>query len=343
MKIMLSADHHLSDRAPSSCTDSYTDDLFDLMEQAREVGIRYGVSAWCWAGDTFHLKAPSRVSYKLVHRVCTFIEQTLIETEFPVLILAGNHDIANDQLESVWKTQPLGMLYRAGAVELRGWTAGQPVYGVPWLQGYGGDADQRQRQEAVVEAALEDYRTQVFERGTGNEIPLVVAHAPLYPPGRELEYEFFPAERWAQAMGMERGGHHRVFYGHVHEPHEPYGWYGVGGDAAFCNNGALSRGSLHEYNLTREVGVTIYDTQTGKFEFVPLDAKPAEQVFRLQEKQQATDMQGRLDDFLRGVGAASLEVLSAESVVAHIRTLPVSREVRDLAAELIIEAQHGKR
>lgn len=345
MRILLSTDKHLSDRPPSSCTETYTDDLFDLLDQARNVGIRYGVSAWCWAGDTFHLKAPSRVSHRLVHRVCTFIEQTAIEAEFPVLILAGNHDLGNDQLESVWKTQPLGMLYRAGAIELKGWTAGLPVYGVPWLQGYGSLAEQEQleAQSVVVEAALAGYREQVFERGTGNEVPLVVTHAPLYPPGRELEYEAFPAEWWANAMGMSQGGRHRVFYGHVHEPHESYGFYdGFGGDVGFCNNGALSRGSLHEYNLTRQVGVTVYDTQTGEFEFVPLDAKPAEQVFRLQEKKQVTDMNGRLDDFLAGVGAASLQVVSAESVIAHVRSLGVGKEVEELTEELITEALHAK-
>ena len=73
------------------------------------------------------------------------------------------------------------------------------------------------------------------------------------------------------------GGAGSVFYGHVHEPH---GVYEAGG-VTFCNNGALSRGSLHEYNLTRQVGCTLWDSETGEFEFVPLDAKPASEVFRL--------------------------------------------------------------
>lgn len=339
MKFLLSTDHHLSERPPSSCTDSYNDDLFDLMEQARDVGIRYGVDAWAWAGDTFHLKAASRVSHRLVHRACTFIEQTAVEAEFPILILAGNHDMANDRLDSIWQSQPLGMLYRAGAIELDGWTANLPIYGVPWLQGYGAYTEES---DAAVAQAFEPYRQQVFEAGTGSEIPLVVAHAPLYPEGKELPYEYFPADRWWEAMGKNRGGTHSVFYGHVHEPHGTWGWYDAKGGITFCNNGALSRGSLHEYNLTRQVGVTVYDTKTGKFEFVPLRAKPADQVFRLQEKQQVTDMQGRLDDFLTSVSGTSLEVMNAESVVEHIRSLGLSKEVTDLATELIEEAHHAQ-
>lgn len=346
MKFLLLSDVHLSDRPPSSCTDTYTDDLFGLLDQAADVGLHYGVTAMILAGDTFHQKAPSRVSHRLVHRMCQFVEMTSLD--MTVLILAGNHDISNDRLESVWVTQPLGMLYRAGAHELRGWFGTLPVYGVPWLQGYGdygaydGDAPNPSI-ELRLAAELNDYREQVFERGTGAEYPLVVAHAPLYPEGKELPYEYFPARRWWEAMGQHRGGTHNVFYGHVHEPHGTYGFYDEQGGITFCNNGALSRGSLHEYNLTRQVGVTVYDTQTGKFEFVPLHAKPADQVFRLQEKQQATDVQGRLDDFLAGIGSTSLAVVSAEGVVGRIRAMEsVSREVADLAAELIEEAQHGR-
>jgi hypothetical protein len=351
VKLLLAADVHLSDRPPSSCTETYQDDLFDLLGQALSVAVGNGCRFLVLAGDTFHLKAPSRVSYRLVHRMCEFIERCR-SLGVTVLVLAGNHDLANDRLESARESQPLGMLYRAGAHELNGWFADLPVYGVPWLQGYGnygaydGD-DPHPPIEVHLADALASYREQVFEHGTGGHVPLVVAHAPLYPPGRELTYEYFPADRWAEAMGAHRGGRHRVFYGHVHEPHGEYGFYGPDGrhgdwDVGFCNNGALSRGSLHEYNLTRQVGVTVYDSADGTFEFIPLDARPAEQVFRLQEKQQATDLQGRLDDFLVSVGGTTLEVMSAETVLAHVRSLEPGKAVEDLVEELLQEALHAQ-
>lgn len=351
MKVLLVGDIHLSERPPSSCTDSYCDDLFDLLAQARQVGVVQGVSVMVWAGDTFHHKAPNRVSHRLVQRTSAFIGTCT--PHFPVLVLAGNHDMTNDRYESVYESQPLGMLYRAGAQELRGWHPELPVYGVPWLQGYGdygaydGD-DPLSPIEVRLARALEDYKEQVFERGIGEHKPLVVTHAPLYPEGKELKYEYFPAVRWAEAMGFQYGGTHSVFYGHVHEPHGTYGFYGASaqhGDysVTFCNNGALSRGSLHEYNLTRQVGVTIYDTASGAFEFIPLHAKPADQVFRLTEKGRATDLQGRMDEFLSGVGSTSLEVMSAEAVIAHIRSLGLGTDVEALAEELLTEAQHGSK
>lgn len=332
MKYVLLSDLHLSDRPPSSCTETYLDDLFGLLEQARQVTRRYG-DAMVWAGDVFHCKAPSRVSHRLVHRVCEFVQQCT--KDFPVYVLAGNHDMANDRYESLTETQPLGMLYRAGAEELRGWNG--MLYGVPWLQGYGSyarqgdDIDPLQPLldiEVRLGDALKDYRKHVYEYGTGKYKPLVVTHAPLYPPGRELTYEYFPAERWAEAMG---GGYGHVFYGHVHEMHGTY----AAGNTVFCNNGALSRGSLHEYNLTRSVGVTLYDDETGKFDFHPLDAKPAAEVFRLQEKQRVTDVQGRLDDFLASAGSATIEVCNVESVLAHVKSLGLGRPLENLVEELL--------
>jgi hypothetical protein len=220
------------------------------------------------------------------------------------------------------------------------------IYGVPWLQGYGdwgaydGD-DPHPPIELNLAKALRGYREQVHEQGTGNRKALVVAHAPLYPPGQELQYEYFPAARWAEAMG---GGPGYVFYGHVHDWHGVYHAYPTETaieHVTFCNHGALSRGSLHESELTRQVGCTLWDDETGEFEFVPLDAKPASEVFRLQEKQQVTDMAGRLDDFLASVGSTTLEAVSVESVIAHIRTLGLSPDEAALATELITEAAHG--
>jgi hypothetical protein len=344
VKILLLGDTHLSERPPSSCTDSYCDDLFDLLKQARGVGIDKRVAAMAWAGDTFHHKAPNRVSHRLVQRTSAFIDTCT--PYFPVLILAGNHDMANDRYDSVFESQPLGMLYRAGAHELKGWHPELPVYGVPWLQGYG---EYTEESDTAVGMALREYREQISEGGTGQHRPLVITHAPLYPQGKELKYEYFPVGRWAEAMGShaERGevlidGSHRVFYGHVHEPHGTHGFYDATGDATFCNNGALSRGSLHEYNLTRQVGVTIYDTIEATFEFVPLNARPASEVFRLEEKGRVTDLQGRMAEFLEGVGSTSLEVMSVEAVVAHIRSQGLGADVEALAEELLAEAQHGK-
>lgn len=328
---LLYTDPHASDRPPSSCTDSYLDDLLVLLRQTVALARQRRVIAVTIAGDVFHSKSPARVSHRLVQLMIEVIRSY----HCPVFIVPGNHDIRNDRLDSIAETQPLGVLYRAGVFRLDGWGGYDAhhqymLYGVPWQQGYGRWEEGDAADEAVLRA-LHDYRNS----RPGDRKVLVVTHAPLYPPGRELEYEYFPASRWADAMG----GQGYCFYGHVHEPHGVWSEGGV----TFCNNGALSRGSLHEYNLTRQVGCTIWDDETGQFEFVPLDARPADQVFRLQEKQQATDMHGRLDAFLEDIGHTTLDVLSAEQVLAHVRTLGLSSAAEILVEELLDGAAHARK
>lgn len=318
MLFLLLSDFHLADRPPSSCTETYNDDLLALLMQSVQVARERAVAAVVWAGDIFHIKTPGRTSHRLVNQLISLCALYQV----PVYAVPGNHDMTNDQIGSLTR-QPLGTLLASGAAHmLDGWadpsdTFGVPLYGVPWQQTW---------DDEHVLAVLRDY-TQ--ERSSP---ALVVAHAPLYPPGRELPYENYPTEQWALAMD---GGKGSCFYGHVHEPH---GTYRVGG-VTFCNNGALSRGSLHEYNLTRPVGCTLWDSETGEFEFVPLAARPASEVFRLTEKQEAVDAAVDTAEFLSRIEATTLGVVSVEKAMEHIRSRQLGPELEALIAELLEEAQ----
>jgi DNA repair exonuclease SbcCD nuclease subunit len=130
---LLLSDLHLSDKPPSSCTDSYTDDLFGLLEQTAKIARRRKVAAVCWAGDVFHIKTPSRTSHELVNRTKDLIDAY----PCPVFIVPGNHDIRHDRLDSI-DSQPLGALFRRHALRLEGWAGYDAdteyaLYGVPWL------------------------------------------------------------------------------------------------------------------------------------------------------------------------------------------------------------------
>jgi predicted phosphodiesterase len=317
-------DIHATRRPPSSCTDSYWPDLLDLLHQTAEVARARQVQAVVWAGDVFHHKAPSRTDHGLVQDLIGVMRAY----PCPLLIVPGNHDIQNDRLDSIGATQPLGVLYLAGAVRLEGRSAQFPhLYGVPW---------QQQWSEQGVREALRGYREDEYAQHGG----LVVTHAPIYPPGSEPRYpgaEYAPADWWSGSVEVPGS----IVYGHIHEPHGVWR-YGVGEGVTFCNYGALSRGSLDEYNLERQVGVALWHYRTG-FEFVPLNAKPASQVFRLRRHEEAVTAQRSLAGFLAGVDSAVLGVLSVETVVAHIRSLPkVDPAVADLAEELLMEQQGGK-
>lgn len=317
-RFLVFGDIHLSDRPPSSCTDSYTDDLLDLLGQTVAVAEQYQVSAVVWAGDVFHSKAPSRNSHSLVQKVLGIGRAY----DRPWYIVPGNHDIQHDDLSSIWATQPLGVLYRAGARALIGRCREFPaLYGVPWQQVWDNEH---------VGEALRGFREDDFAGHRSSH--LVVAHAPLYPPGFELPYEHYDAVMWASAMGNLGS----CYYGHVHEAHEEWEAAGV----RFANYGALSRGSLHEHNLTRQIRVAVWDSADGSFTAVPMFAKPADQVFRLREKQEVTDAAGKLDDFLQSIGSSRFEVISIESVMRHVAEMDIGQDVRDEVAELLDWAAH---
>jgi calcineurin-like phosphoesterase family protein len=319
-------DIHATKRPPSSCTDSYWPDLVDLLRQSADVAVRHGVAGVVWAGDVFHHKAPPRTDHGVVQDLISVIRAY----PCPVWITPGNHDIQHDRLDSIETTQPLGVLLRTCARALEGWDGPDEdsqldLYGVPWQQEW---SAQR------VSEVLADWRTSTYG------CSLVVTHAPIYPPGREPRYEgaeFTPASWWAEAMGNQ--GY--LMYGHIHEPHGVWRHEGV----TFCNFGALSRGSLDEYNLDREVGVTIWDTDAPPeraFEFVPLDARPPEEVFRLRRHEERVAVQQGLDLFLSGVDAVTLGLLSVETVIEHIREGGHPAGVVNLAEELLM-AQGGMR
>jgi hypothetical protein len=236
----------------------------------------------------------------------------------PPFIVPGNHDVQNDRLESVLETQPLGVLFRSGAARpLIGWSPYVPyLYGVPWQQDW-----------ANLPNALAEWPVSPWDESGC----LVVTHAPIFPVSMApTVFEYTPAADWAAAMG----GKGNVYYGHIHEAHGVY----TDGGVTFANVGALSRGSLHEYDLTRQVSVCSWSASTG-FTPIPLNAKPASEVFRLAEIMEAKDATGAFDDFLANVGNSTIAITSIESVMEEVGqrdgvTPQLAALVRDLLANV---------
>jgi DNA repair exonuclease SbcCD nuclease subunit len=305
MRLLLIGDVHLSDTPPSVRTDSYADDILAKLEWIVDTANRSKVDWIVQLGDLFHIKTPSRTSHALLQRTAQVLEQSRVWT----WVVPGNHDMRHDRLDSL-SSQPLGTLALSPDVWLLDGQAGE-IYGIPYTED------------------LEKFQAEL-DKAKSRRIKLIAAHAAIFPPGVHPPYPHWNADQ-LDTHGTP------LAYGHIHEPH---GFYEVNG-TWFCNNGAISRGSLHEETLNREPAVTIFDDSVGgnPFTSIPVPFKPAEQVFRLAEHQEERAKAARLDDFLRSVGGVSLTSLSLEQIIDHVRQGDLlgedaQRELRDIVESL---------
>lgn len=290
----------------------------DLLYQASDVAKDIEAAAIVQLGDFFHIKAPSRNSHEIVIQAAKWARSA----PCPVYIVPGNHDLTNDRLESLDEGQPLGVLYATGAAtKAEGYLDNLPVYGVPWQQFW--DAEDTIADRAI-KAALTDFEPKDTPQ-------LIVTHAPFFPEGINPAYEHYSTRKFARMVNPSGKSSVQVCYGHIHDWHGEYIINGV----RYANYGALSRGSLTESNLTRPVGVTSWDSITGTFQFHPLNARPATEVFRVKEISEVRTAQVKLDEFLSSVGQSTIEVTSVESVMDKVRALGLGKEFENIVEELL--------
>ena len=315
MKCIVIGDVHIADRGPSIRTDDYKQHILNKLTWISTYAAENGFEFILQLGDMFHLKAPSRNSHELVQDT----HDAITKGGLPVVMIAGNHDIMHDRLESI-PSQPLGSLSRMSGITLiEEWHSAYPVYGIPYLANW-----------EDLPKWMGNWHSQYKARTEQGEfVPLVATHAPLFPPGEEPIYDSILPSDWAT---LQKYG--SVSYGHIHDPH---GVYIVGG-VQFANFGAISRGSLHIETLKRKPQVASYDFSTGKYEAIPVPHLPAEEVFQLEAHQAEVQKKKNLATFLEGLGDGKLEVTSVEKVLADLDAMDLSEQTRDAAKELVEKA-----
>lgn len=321
-KILLFGDIHASDTPPSMRTETYSEDILKKVLAGVNLAKEHGCDAIVSAGDVFHLKTPTRNSHSLVQR----LGAALTSAGIPVYIVPGNHDLSNDRLDSL-RRQPLGTLCRMEGIDLLlGPHSDLPIFGLPYLHDWHGELPKWMRR----------YKEWAGER-KGEDMdffPLMVTHAPIFPPGETPPYEFIDSADWAEMM--ENGD---CLYGHIHDPHGDYVPNAEFPTVRMCNNGAISRGSLHEATMKREPKVTIWDTEgEQRFTALPLPFRPVDAVFHLKAKEDIDEKTSRVDEFLEEVGTTTLDGLSLEEVTAQAKSRGLNPRTLSLIEELIEHA-----
>lgn len=318
-RIMCVGDIHLSDKSPSSRIEGYLDDVEAKLLYVAKIAKALNVDATVWAGDVFHHKQPSRTSHGTVMRAIR------IAQAFDNLWIAtGNHDIQNDRLETIREKQPLGVLYESGAAqELDGWHPTLPLYGVPWQQ--------RWLHEGTPKEAFRGWRAEFQKTGLAQLPALAVTHAPIYPPSMQenIMFDLVPLTgEFGLSEAMANTGY--LYYGHIHDPHGSYIVDGVN----YANMGAISRGSIHEYNLTRKIQVALWTPEHG-FTAIDVPHKPASEIFKVAEHNEKKQDKLSLDSFLSDVGNATLDISSTAGVINHIQALDIEPPVKSKSIELL--------
>lgn len=312
IEILTVGDPHLSDKAPVNTTDSYTDDILEMLIWIADTAKARKSSAVVLLGDIFHHKAPTRNSHALVQKMIDVISY-FKKLDVPIWAVVGNHDLTSDRMDSL-PSQPLGVLFKAGLQRLEGWHPDLPVFGIGWRQDW-------TTNENAPHEAFELWRDALglnndSDPGSLRGPALALTHAPVYPP-REAAEKLFELVPCGGETGISAAmGQQGYFnFGHIHSNHGTWEVDGV----TYANHGALSRGSLVEYNLERPIQITAW-TPDGGFEPIDVPHKSAEEHFKIE---QAADIKAEklsLDAFLNEVGSSTLDISSTGSVIEAIQT-----------------------
>ncbi len=317
LRLLFVGDVHVSDKAPSTRTESYRDDILRKLIEIGDMSVE--ADGVVFVGDIFHSKQPRNTSHQTVQAVCRILQSY----ECPVYIVPGNHDYAAKNHSSLSR-HPLGTVALMPNVHLFGTAEHRYLdLGDVLLWGV--------REEEAMAAFDID--------GINAKDVIVVAHYAIFPPGGAPTV-------WQATDAREIAGQYSLtgkpiltWYGHIHEPH---GTYEVD-ENEFANFGAISRGSLHEDGaLDRSPAVGLVElgadgSRTITQVFLE-SARPAAEVFRITEVEEERSGASETNAFVEALSAAEVEVFSVETAISALSQHPgAPQPVRDRAVELVRE------
>lgn len=299
-------DPHLSDTPPVNRTDTYSDDILAKIVEVCHLLREYkGQKKLIILGDLFHRKRPDKTSHRLVQQIMDIFigcKNDGIDVE----IIVGNHDISSGSLDTLIK-QPLGDL---ASVAFLVDYEGSFYDAVPGSVDYMGDKIEEN-----------------FERIKPKH-DILMAHMPIALPGETPIYPHI-SSRHSHFQDWKY-----VFYGHIHDSH---GMYALG-NTTFINHGSISRGSIDEVKVDRQILVPFGSMVEGSLEIrvIPLkNVKPVAEVFKIVEVQRKKTKIENVGTFIDTLKTASVSFISLDSVSKLIDETTDDKEVSNEAKEIL--------
>ena len=305
-------DVHLSDRAPSSRTDDWADAVFDKLGQVRDLAREVGAAAIIDGGDFFHIKSPGRNSHALVNRTAEHHSTY----PCPVYCTPGNHDSVYGDYAFL-PQQPLGVLYSTGVYK-RLYDEHEAVFthdgitvrvvGIP----YHGTTYDMERFTSIVKG--------------DEDILICVAHVLASHKGGTM----FEGEDIVKYADLVDTAPDVYLFGHWHKDQ---GVEEIGGKQ-FVNIGSLTRGALSQDNMDRIPSAAVLRcTDKGvEIEVVPLNVRPAEEVFDVEGRARQVKRQVEMDSFVEAIREALQPAEGEQTLTEAVAGMSdVPNEIRERA------------
>lgn len=310
-------DVHLAASPPMGCTERYTDDIKNMLLEARDYARSNGCAYTIFTGDFFHSKRgtpPGLIRWAM---------ELLQDWPGRRLAIVGNHDQSYRGIDSI-PDQPIGLLFQDEALE---WLTEDIITD---------DIDEVGRARIQIQWSPANFFPEIdhdpanfsLKRAEGVDWAVKVAHGTITPPGKPFPYHTIPMDT-IDVTGMDL-----CLYGHPH--------YDVGvntvGKTTFACLGSLGRTQANEDEYTRVM--RILQVQFGKDDFF-LDelllgrAAPAEELF-LAKSAKGADEDRALSRLMKHIDATTL--IEQGSVDEVLATLPGDGRAKKRLVEYLTKA-----
>lgn len=324
--IITASDIHIGDINPRSRIDDFKETILGKIEQIRKECIKRDADAFIIAGDLFNFKNPNKNTHGLVRELIELFKKF----KCPIYMIPGNHDLTGNNLESL-KEQPLGVLFASGTVinlaEEKLSKKGHrglgestlpkvSLVGIPYME----DLDI----SSITLPPKENCIAQicVLHLYAGPQAGVVFKERLYgYDEIASLESNVFVIGHYHVDQGIQ-----------------------VLNDKHFINLGAITRGSIAEENINHQPKIGIIkinsdgDKTTIETESIPLQIKPAEEVFDLvkreKEKKEIIEIQQFVDQLIIGTSSATAH----DSIESTIDKMEVAKAVKEKVLFFIHEA-----
>lgn len=301
IRILVINDVHLAASPPLGCRDIYTDDVKNMLLEARDIARKNDCAYTVFTGDFWHSKR------NVPHGLVRWAIDLLQDWPGRKLTIVGNHDLSFSGQASI-PTQPIGVLFQAGVLE--------------WLKEdlvTVDDACEKDLSEVRIQWSPANYFDQIdhnpwnygLERAEGVDWAIKVAHGTITVPGKPYPFHIVPMDT-IPTEGMDI-----CLFGH---PHWDVGIHTING-CTFASLGSIGRTQHtddNEQRVMRLLQVQLSKTEVYFDEILLTSAAPAAELF-LTKTGADVQVSKSMRRFVSSIEEAiSLEEGSLDEVIAHL-------------------------